>query len=175
MTGVAVATQSLDVHWTDTYFIVAHFHFIMVGGTLTGFLAGLHYWCPKMTGRMYPDRLGLICAVLVFAGFFFTFFPQFLLGNAGMPRRYYDYPARFQNLHVMSTLGSWVLGLAMAITLFYLIRAAFVGERVGPNPWNSRSYEWATESPPIKHNFEDTPIFENDPYAYDKPLVVSHE
>ncbi len=112
MTGVAVATQSLDVHWHDTYFVVAHFHFIMVGGTLTAFLAALHYWFPKMTGRMYPERWGMPERALVFAGFFATFFPQFLLGNAGMPRRYYNYPPQFQVLHVALDVGSWVLGAA---------------------------------------------------------------
>ena len=117
MTGVAVATMSLDVHWHDTYFVVAHFHFIMVGGTLTAYLAGLHYWFPKITGKTYSERWGLLSATLTSAGFFVTFFPQFLLGNAGMPRRYYDYPPQFQALHVISTVGSWILAMGMMTTL----------------------------------------------------------
>jgi cytochrome c oxidase subunit I len=171
MTGVAVATMSLDVHWHDTYFVVAHFHFIMVGGTLTAFLAAIHYWFPKMTGRMYSERLGLLCAALVFAGFFVTFFPQFILGNGGMPRRYFDYPAHFQVLHVVSTVGSWILGAGLAITAGYLAHALFRGPAAGPNPWGSRSFEWRTPSPPPKHNFESEPSFEIDAYDYTKPLA----
>jgi len=170
MTGVAVATESLDVHWHDTYFVVAHFHFIMVGGTLTAWLAALHYWFPKMTGRMYPERWGFLGAALVFAGFFMTFFPQFLLGNGGMPRRYYDYDPKFQALHVVSTVGSWILGTAMIMILGYLVASLFTGKRASGNPWNSRSYEWLTSSPPPKHNFEREPVFALGPYDYSVPL-----
>ncbi|MDB4935544.1 MAG: Cytochrome c oxidase polypeptide [Labilithrix sp.] len=170
MTGVAVAAMSLDVHWHDTYFVVAHFHFIMVGGTLTAFLAAIHYWFPKITGRMYSERLGLLSAALVFAGFFVTFFPQFLLGNAGMPRRYYDYPPQFQPLHIVSTAGSWVLATGLLITAIYLGHALFRGHRAGDNPWGSRSFEWRTTSPPPTHNFHATPPFDIDPYDYTQPL-----
>jgi cytochrome c oxidase subunit 1 len=174
MTGVAVATTSLDVHWHDTYFVVAHFHFIMVGGTLTAFLAALHYWFPKATGKMYPERMGVLSAVMIFGGFFVTFFPQFLLGNAGMPRRYFNYPPEFQTLHVVSTAGALVLGLGMAFVLVYLSWAVVWGPRCEENPWRSRSYEWLTESPPPKHNFRARPRFTLDPYAYDKPLEDAH-
>jgi cytochrome c oxidase subunit 1 len=170
MTGVAVATTSLDVHWHDTYFVVAHFHFIMVGGTLTAFLAALHYWFPKMTGRMYPERLGVLSAALVFAGFFLTFFPQFLLGNGGMPRRYYDYPARFQTLHVLSTAGAFVLAIGMVLPVIYLVWSAFHGERAPDNPWGSRSFEWRTQTPPPKHNFLAQPDFKVGAYEYETPL-----
>jgi cytochrome c oxidase subunit 1 len=172
MTGVAVATMALDVHWTDTYFVVAHFHFVMVGGTLTGFLAAIHYWFPKMTGRMYPERWGLVSAVLVFAGFFLTFFPQFLLGNAGMPRRYFDYPARFQSLHVISTVGAWALGVAMLITAGYLTWALIWGEKAPDNPWGSACFEWRTPTPPPKHNFAGEPDLARDPYDYSTPIPI---
>ncbi|HEX3344158.1 MAG TPA: cbb3-type cytochrome c oxidase subunit I [Polyangiaceae bacterium] len=174
MTGVATATQSLDVHWHDTYFVVAHFHFVMVGGTLTAWLAALHYWFPKMTGRMYSEKWGLVGSTLVFAGFFLTFFPQFLLGNAGMPRRYATYPPQFQTLHVISTVGSWILGASMLLTLGYLVVALFRGERAGDNPWDSRSYEWYTTSPPPKHNFTGEPVFPLDPYDYTVPAERMH-
>jgi cytochrome c oxidase subunit 1 len=169
MTGVAVATQSLDVHWHDTYFVVAHFHFVMVGGTLTAWLAALHYWFPKITGRMYPERWGIVGATLVFAGFFMTFFPQFLLGNGGMPRRYFDYAPVYQPLNVISTVGAWILGAAMIMTLGYLLVALFAGEPAGPNPWDSRGYEWYTRSPPPQHNFPRHPAFALGPYDYHVP------
>ncbi len=174
MTGVAVATTSLDVHWHDTYFVVAHFHFIMVGGTLTAFLAAIHYWFPKMFGRMYPERLGLLSASLVFVGFNLTFFPQFLLGNAGMPRRYYSYPARYHVLNVFSTCGAYLLGLAMTITLIYLLVSLKYGKRAPANPWGSRGFEWRTTSPPPVHNF----VVPFDPaygaYSYNEPPPPDH-
>jgi cytochrome c oxidase subunit 1 len=175
MTGVATATTSLDVHWHDTYFIVAHFHFVMVGGTVTAFLAALHYWFPKMTGRLYPERLGMLSAALVFAGFFVTFFPQFLLGNAGMPRRYFDYPPRYQPLHVLSTAGSWVLAAGMMLSAAYLLWAAFRGRPASDNPWGSRSFEWRTITPPPKHNFTAQPDFTVGAYDYATPLERAEE
>lgn len=170
MTGVAVATTSLDVHWHDTYFVVAHFHFIMVGGALTAFLAALHYWFPKMSGRMYSERLGVLSAALVFTGFFLTFFPLFLLGNAGMPRRYFDDPEPFQTLNVVATVGSWVLAAGMMLTASYLAYALVAGPRASANPWHSRSFEWRTPSPPPTTNFVRSPDFTIDPYDYTTPL-----
>src|SRR5688572_12178068 len=166
MTGVAVATSSLDVHWHDTYFVVAHFHFIMVGGTLTAFLAAIHYWFPKMFGRMYSERWGLFASSLTFMGFVLTFVPQFLLGNAGMPRRYYSYPERFQWLNVLSTGGSNILALGLAMTLVYLLIALRWGPKAPANPWGSRSIEWRVPSPPPKHNFEGPPPVKRGPYDY---------
>jgi cytochrome c oxidase subunit 1 len=167
MTGVALATQSLDVHWTDTYFIVAHFHFIMVGGSVTAFLAGAHYWLPKMFGRLYSERLGMVSAMSVFLGFCLTFIPQFLLGNLGMPRRYYSYPEQFQWLNVLSTGGAFLLGGALLLTLGNLAWSLKWGKRADANPWDSRSYEWLTASPPPTHNFAVTPALEgSNPYDY---------
>ncbi len=174
ITGVAVATTSLDVHWHDTYFVIAHFHFIMIGGTLTAFLGAVHYWYPKMFGRMYPERFGLLSAALVFVGFNLTFFPQFLLGNAGMLRRYYSYPDRYHVLNVLSTCGAYLLGLAMTITLIYLLVSLKYGERAPANPWGSRGFEWRTPSPPPVHNF----VVPFDPaqgaYAYNEPPPADH-
>jgi cytochrome c oxidase subunit 1 len=166
MTGVAVATQSLDVHWHDTYFVVAHFHFIMVGGSVTAFLAAAHYWFPKMFGRMYSERVGLLSAAAVLLGFILTFLPQFLLGNAGMPRRYYSYPAQYQWLHVLSTGGAFLLAGALLLTLANLAVAMKWGERAPDNPWQSRSFEWLTRSPPITRNFARTPTLDYSPYDY---------
>jgi cytochrome c oxidase subunit I len=154
MTGIAVATTSLDVHWHDTYFVVAHFHFIMIGGTLTAFLGAIHYWFPKMFGREYPETCGVLSAIGVFVGFNLTFVPQFLLGNAGMPRRYYSYPDQFHVLNVCSTLGAYLLGAVMVFTLGYLIVALFTGKRASANPWGSRGFEWRVASPPPTENFE---------------------
>ncbi|XXX71939.1 cbb3-type cytochrome c oxidase subunit I [Sorangium sp. So ce134] len=166
MTGVATATQSLDVHWHDTYFVVAHFHFIMVGGTLTAFLAAAHYWFPKMFGRMYSESMGLLTSFGVFLGFILTFLPQFLLGNAGMPRRYYSYPEQYQWLNVLSTGGAYLLAGALVLALVNLLIALRWGPRAPANPWRSRSYEWETPPLPPAHNFPATPIVERGPYDY---------
>jgi cytochrome c oxidase subunit 1 len=167
MTGVALATVSLDVHWQDTYFVVAHFHFIMVGGVMMAFLAALHYWFPKMTGRMYSEGWGLVGAVMVILGFNFTFIPQFLLGNEGMPRRYYSYPERFWPLNVASTAGASVLAAGLLLILVYTLIALRHGPASGPNPWRSRGYEWFSATPPPPENFEETPVFTRGPHEYD--------
>jgi cytochrome c oxidase subunit 1 len=166
MTGIALATISPDVHWHDTYFVVAHFHFIMVGGSVTAFLAAAHYWFPKMFGRMYSERVGLLSAAAVLLGFVLTFLPQFLLGNAGMPRRYYAYPAQYQWLHVLSTGGAYLLAAALLLTLGNLAVALKWGDRAPGNPWGSRSFEWLTPSPPPKQNFARTPNLDYSPYDY---------
>jgi cytochrome c oxidase subunit 1 len=169
MTGVAVATTSLDIHWHDTYFIVAHFHFIMVGAALMAFLAGLHYWFPKMFGRRYPEGLGIGSAVLVVFGFFATFVPMFLLGNMGMPRRYWLYPDRFEPLHVASTAGASLLAFAFLTIAGYLAWSLRYGKPAGRDPWGSRGYEWLSPSPPPHHNFHELPDFERAPHTYDRP------
>jgi cytochrome c oxidase subunit 1 len=168
MSGVAVATSSLDVHWTDTYFVVAHFHFIMVGGTMTAFLAAVHYWFPKITGRMYSEAWAKLACGGVSLGFVLTFTPQFLLGNGGMPRRYYTYPPRYQWLHVISTAGAFLLALGMFTTLGYLVYAFVRGKRAPENPWRSRCFEWRSPSPPPHHNFDVPPRWSVDAYSYDE-------
>jgi cytochrome c oxidase subunit 1 len=166
MTGIALATVSLDVHWHDTYFVVAHFHFIMVGAVIMAFLAGLHYWFPKMFGRTYHEGWGLVSAVLIILGFNATFIPQFLLGNYGMPRRYYQYPEHFQALNVASTAGASLLGFGFLIIFIYLFIALFWGSPCEKNPWGSRGFEWLTDSPPITHNFDVIPEFDTHPHDY---------
>jgi cytochrome c oxidase subunit 1 len=168
MTGIAVATVSLDVHWHDTYFVVAHFHFIMVGAVIMGFLAAIHYWFPKMFGKMYHDGWGMVAAAFILLGFNATFIPQFLLGNAGQPRRYYMYDERFWALNVASSAGSTLLGFGLVIVLVYLIYALAYGKVAGPNPWGASGLEWRTPSPPPKHNFDETPIVDEEPYTYQK-------
>jgi len=174
MTGVGVATQALDVHWHDTYFVIAHFHFIMVGSTLTAFLAAMHYWFPKMFGRLYSERVGLLTSALVFMGFLLTFIPQFWLGNMGMPRRYYSYPAQYQFLNVLSTGGAYLLGGGLLLSLVNLAVALRWGERAGRNPWGSRTYEWDAPSPPLKHNFPEPPVIDRGPYAYELSEEEAH-
>src|SRR5512136_2104740 len=166
MTGIALATVSLDVHWQDTYFVVAHFHFIMVGGTITGFLAALHYWWPKMFGKLYSERWALIAGFLIIFGFIATFVPQFLLGNYGMPRRYYSYPERYWPLNVASTAGASLLAIGFLMVLGYLLFSLKWGRDSGANPWGSRGYEWKTLSPPDAMNFPGTPTIDRGPHEY---------
>ncbi|MCY1083465.1 cbb3-type cytochrome c oxidase subunit I [Archangium lansingense] len=169
MTGVAVATTSLDVHWHDTYFIVAHFHYIMVGAVLMAFLAALHYWWPKMFGRVYPERWSFLSAITIIFGFIVTFLPQFLLGNLGMPRRYYQYPAEMQWLHVLSTAGASLLAFGFGLIAIYLLWSLRYGPESTPNPWGSRGYEWHSGSPPAPHNFTQAPRFEREVHDYTVP------
>jgi cytochrome c oxidase subunit 1 len=167
LTGLFLATLAVDVHVHDTYFVVAHFHYIMVGGAIMGFLGGLHFWWPKITGRMYPDAWGRLAAVILFVGFNMTFFPQFVLGFLGMPRRYHVYPPEFQMLNVMSTAGAVILGLGYVLPALYLAWSIFKGKPAGDNPWGATGLEWHTPSPPPTFNFEQTPVVREDAYAYD--------
>jgi cytochrome c oxidase subunit 1 len=170
MTGVAVATVSLDVHWHDTYFVVAHFHFIMVGATLMAFLAALHYWFPKMFGRTYPEGWGMVAGALIILGFNATFIPQFLLGNMGMPRRYYTYAEQFRTLNVASTFGATLLLFGFLLVGLYLVLSLRSGRVAGPNPWGSKGFEWLTQSPPLEHNFRTQPSFHGPPHDYSTPV-----
>jgi cytochrome c oxidase subunit 1 len=164
VTGVFLATMSVDVHLHDTYFVVAHFHYVMMGGAITALMAGLHYWYPKAFGRMYNENVGRLGAVLVFVGLNVTFFPQFILGTRGMPRRYYNYLPEFQGLHQLSTIGAYILGLGFLITAVSLIRGLKNGRKAPANPWGSCTLEWQTSSPPPYYNFHTPPEVTQGPY-----------
>jgi cytochrome c oxidase subunit 1 len=166
VTGLFLASLALDVHLHDTYFVVAHFHYIMVGGAVMAFLGGVHFWWPKITGRMYSDGWARFAAILIFAGFNLTFFPQFLLGYLGMPRRYHAYPPEFQVLNVLSTAGAAILAVGYLLPLVYLFWSLRAGARASANPWDAKGLEWSTPSPPPEDNFERPPRVDEDPYAY---------
>jgi len=172
LTGTFLSTLAMDIHLHDTYFVVSHFHYVMVGGMVMAYLSGLHFWWPKMMGRMYNEAWAMTGAVLIFLGFNLTFFPQFVLGYLGMPRRYHVYPEEFQILHVASTGGATVLGLGYAVLFVYLVWSLFKGEKAGPNPWTAKGLEWEIQSPPDPHNFHETPIVTSEPYAYEEEDVL---
>lgn len=168
LTGLYLAAMAVDVHLTATYFIVAHFHYVMVGGTVLAFLGGIHFWWPKMTGKMYHRGIAKYNAVLVFIGFNITFLPQFVAGYLGMPRRYHYYPAEYQVWMVISSFGAAALGVSMIIPVFYLMHSWKKGEDAGPNPWGAKGLEWEhAASPPDPHNFLKTPIVTEEAYNYD--------
>ena len=166
LTGLFLATLGFDVHVTDTYFVIAHFHYVMVGGMVMAYMGGLHFWWPKMTGRLYPEGWAKFSALLVFAGFNLTFFPQFILGYLGMPRRYHAYAPEFQVLNVMSSAGASILGLGYVIPLIYMLWSLKYGKFAGNNPWGAKGLEWETTSPPPTFNFDKTPIVTEEAYAY---------
>jgi cytochrome c oxidase subunit 1 len=167
VTGIALGVLGVSVHLHDTYFVVAHFHYVMMGGTVVALLGGMHYWWPKITGKMYLETPGRIAAVLVFIGFNLTFFTQLILGTRGMPRRYYDYPEQYTSLHVLSTVGSWVLASGLFLCFFTFVHSLMRGKRAPANPWGGASLEWThAASPPLPHNFEEQPIVTHGPYDY---------
>ena len=175
LTGLFLGTLATDVHLHDTYFVVAHFHYVMMGGTVIAFLGGLHHWWPKITGRMYNEAMGRLATLLIFVGFNVTFFSQFFLGSRGMPRRYHSYDQvsadllpTFERWHNLSTYGSYVLSAGLFLVLFYLLASLFKGQPATDNPWGGKSLEWATASPPIEHNFHTPPICTHGPYDFDE-------
>ncbi len=165
LTGLHLATLNTDVHLHDTYFVVAHFHYVMMGSALIAMVGGLHHWWPKMTGRMYNEKLGMIACTLVFIGFNVTFFTQFMLGSHGMPRRYYDYQAEFQIYHVISTIGSYIMAGGFLLTATYLVQSLVSGKRAPANPWGGATLEWECASPPPYYNFHEAPKV-GDPYDF---------
>jgi cytochrome c oxidase subunit I len=167
MTGLFLAALGLDIHLQDTYFVVAHFHYVMVGGAIIGYLGGLHYWWPKITGKMYPEIWGRISASIIFLGFNMTFFPQFVLGYLGMPRRYHAYVPEFQILHVLSTAGASILAVGFIMPLAYFAYSLKYGEDAPANPWGAFGLEWQTPSPPPPDNFDHTPVVTHEAYEYE--------
>ncbi|HJL40687.1 MAG TPA: cbb3-type cytochrome c oxidase subunit I [Myxococcales bacterium LLY-WYZ-16_1] len=170
LTGVFLGTLGLDLHVHDTYFVVAHFHFVMVGATLMAYLGGLHFWWPKITGRMYPMSTARFSAGLIYVGFFLAFLPQFVLGYLGMPRRYHIYPEEFQFLHVLSTAGASILGVGYVLPVLYFIWSLRYAARAAPNPWRAAGFEWEIQSPPTQFNFEGVPVMDHEPYNYENEL-----
>ena len=177
LTGLFLSTLGTDIHLHDTYFVVAHFHYIMVGGAILGYMAGIHFWWPKITGRMYSEFWGRLSAGIIFIGFNFTFFPQFILGYLGMPRRYHEYPEELQVLNVFSSAGATVLAVGYLMPLFYFAHSFFFGKKAGSNPYGATTLDWTeTTSPPSPHNFEKTPVVTEEPYIFHgkEAAVVSH-
>ena len=166
LTGIFFAVLSTDIHLTDTYFVVAHFHYVMMGSTVIAFIGGIHYWWPKMTGKMYLEKWSKLGCLLVFVGFNMTFGSQFLMGGQGMPRRYFNYLDQFQPIHAFSTYGSWVLGAGLFLTAINLLASLKNGKQAPDNPWGGTTMEWQTSSPPIMHNFEEQLVLEHEPYDY---------
>jgi cytochrome c oxidase subunit 1 len=166
LTGLFLAALALDVHLTDTYFVVAHFHYIMVGGSVMAYFAGIHYWWPKVTGRLYSEAWARFAAITIFVGFNLTFFPQYLLGIEGMPRRYHEYSPEFQVLNVLSSAGASVLAVGYLLPFLYLAWSLRFGQRTDRNPWNACGLEWQTQSPPPVENFDAPPRVPLRPYDY---------
>ncbi|MFQ5604155.1 MAG: cytochrome c oxidase subunit I [bacterium] len=167
LTGIFLGTLAVDVHVHDTYFVVAHFHYIMVGGAIMAYLSGIHFWWPKMTGRLYPEGWARFSALVIFIGFHLTFFPQFIVGYLGMPRRYHAYPEEFQILNVLSSAGATILGVGYLIPLIYFIWSLRYGKKASANPWNAKGLEWErVPSPPTTHNYENIPVVTEEAYEY---------
>jgi cytochrome c oxidase subunit 1 len=175
LTGLFLSCLATDIHLHDTYFVIAHFHYVMVGGAIMGFMGGIHFWWPKMTGRLYPETWARLAAVITFVGFNLTFFPQFVVGYLGNPRRYHYYPEEFQVWHILSSAGASILAVGYAIPLFYLFWSLKYGRAAGNNPWGAIGLEWMTQSPPITTNFEETPVVTWEAYEYTHEEDDDHE
>ena len=168
LTGIFLGNSTLDIHLHDTYFVIAHFHYIMVGGMVIAYLAGIHFWWPKISGRMYPEFWGKLAAMIIFVGFNLTFFPQFVLGYMGMPRRYWQYSPEFQVLNVLSTAGATILAVGYVLPMVYLLWSMRYGKLADANPWDAAGLEWTTSSPPTTFNFDETPVVTWEAYNYDE-------
>src|SRR6201993_2670940 len=168
LTGLFLSALGVDVHVHDTYFVIAHFHYIMVGGALMGYLGGMHFWWPKISGKLYPEGWARLAALIVFIGFNLTFFPQFILGYLGMPRRYYQYPPEYQVLNVLSTAGATVLAVGYLMPMIYFLWSMRYGKPAPNNPWKAAGLEWMTQSPPTTFNFEEEPVVTWEAYNYDE-------
>jgi cytochrome c oxidase subunit I len=174
LTGLFLAALAANVHLTQTYFVVAHFHYVMVGGMVSAYFAGLHFWWPKITGRMYPEMWGRAAALIIFIGFNLTFFPQFILGYLGMPRRYHSYPPEFSVLNVLSSAGATILAVGYLLPLVYLTWSLLHGARAPANPWGGTGLEWQTASPPPTENFAETPVVTEPPYSFPEQEAEAH-
>jgi cytochrome c oxidase subunit 1 len=172
LTGLFLGILSVDVHLHDTYFVVAHFHYVMMGSTLVAFLAAMHYWWPKFTGRMYTESIAQVCSIGVFFGFNLTFLPQFVMGSRGMPRRYWDYDPMYTEFHQLSTIGAFVLGISMLVAIVNLLLSFWNGKRAPRNPWGATSLEWQAPTPPTLYNFEKPPVL-HEIYNYDDLVEVA--
>jgi cytochrome c oxidase subunit I len=175
LTGLFLAALGVDMHVHDTYFVIAHFHYIMVGGAVMGYLGGMHFWWPKISGKLYPEGWARLAALIVFIGFNLTFFPQFILGYLGMPRRYYQYPAEYQVLNVLSTAGATVLGVGYLLPMIYFLWSMRYGKPASDNPWNAAGLEWKTQSPPTTFNFEHEPVVTWEAYNYEELDAPQHQ
>jgi cytochrome c oxidase subunit 1 len=175
LTGLVLGALAADVHVHDTYFVVGHFHYVMFGGAGFAFFGALHYWFPKMWGRMYNKTVANLAFILLFIGFNVTYFPMFVLGLEGMPRRYYDYLPEFHNLNMVSTFGSWILITGLVVMVINLLSGGLKGRKAEANPWNGITLEWQTASPPPLHNFDKMPeLPEGGPYNYPNAKNADH-